>query len=141
MDRAVATEVLRRLHAAQGELYAGGSADTVRSVLTGDIEWHVPGRNAIAGDYFGIEAVIDYFVRRRDLAGGTFRMHPGELMVGSGDHVGVLTDGSAVIAGTAHEWSTLGLYRIRGLQIAACWLLPLHPDTFDAIWTGPALSA
>jgi hypothetical protein len=134
MERAIAEQVLRRLHAAQGTLYAGGNVDCVRPVLTEDIEWHVPGRNSIAGDYHGIEAVLGYFVRRRDLAKGTFRMQPGELMVGDGDHASVLTEGTAVIAGTERCWSTLGLYRIRGQRVAACWLLPLQPDVFDAIW-------
>jgi hypothetical protein len=63
-------------------------------------------------------------------------MHPGELMVGDGDHAGVLTDGTAVIAGIERRWSTLGLYRIRDRRVAECWLLPLDPAAFDAIWGG-----
>jgi ketosteroid isomerase-like protein len=134
MDRNHAERVLRRLHEAQAELYAGGDTDAVRAVLTDDVVWHVPGRNAIAGEYRGLEAVLAYFRRRRELAGGTFRMHPGEVLIGDGDHVGVLTDGTAVIAGTERRWSTLGLYRIRGERIAECRLLPLDPEAFDAIW-------
>src|SRR4051812_14769583 len=99
MDRAIAEDVLQRLHAAQGALYAGGDAEAVRAVLTEDVEWHVPGHNAIAGDYRGIGAVLGYFARRRDLAGGTFRMRPGEVLIGDGEHAGVLTDGIAVLAG------------------------------------------
>jgi len=136
MERAVAAEQLRRLHAAQGAFYAGEPADELRSVLTPDIVWHVPGSNAIAGSYEGIDAVLDYFARRRDLANRTFRMHPGELLVGDDDHVAVLTDGTAVIDGTEHHWSTVGLYRFRGDQIAACWLLPLDAAAFDRIWRG-----
>lgn len=134
MDRATAEQVLRRLHAAQGRLYSGGDPNEVRDVLTNRVEWHVPGRNAIAGDYYGIEAVLGYFLRRRDMAAGTFRMRPGELMVGDGDHVSVLTDGTAVLAGAERRWSTLGLYRIHEERVAACWLLPLQPNDFDAIW-------
>jgi uncharacterized protein len=136
MQRAVAERVLRRLHSAQGTLYAGGDPDRVREVLTGGVEWHVPGSNAIAGDYYGIEAVLGYFLRRRDLATGTFRMQPGELMVGDGNHASVLTDGTAVIAGAERRWSTLGLYQIDEERVAACWLLPLHPEEFDTIWSG-----
>jgi hypothetical protein len=98
----------------------------------------VPGRNAIAGDYHGIEAVLDYFARRRDLAGRTFRMHPGEVLQGDGDHVAVLTDGTATIDGVERRWSTVGLYRLRGERICACWLLPLDAQAFDAIWTPAA---
>jgi SnoaL-like domain len=94
----------------------------------------VPGRNAIAGDYRGIDAVLAYFARRRALADRTFRMHPGELLVGEGEHVASLTDGTATIGGVERRWSTVGLYRLRDGRVCACWLLPLDPETFDDIW-------
>ena len=97
--------------------------------------WVVPGRNAIAGEYRGLDAVIDYFTRRRELADRSFRMHPGEVLVGDGDHVAALTDGTATIDGVEHRWSTVGLYRLRDERVAACWLLPLDPAAFDAIWS------
>src|SRR5690348_17302947 len=114
VDRELAAAVLARLHAAQGAFYAGepGADAPLRALLTEDIAWHVPGRNAIAGDYVGVEAVMAYFARRRDLATRTFRMHPGELLAGAGDHVAVLTDGTAVIGGAERRWSTVGLYRL-----------------------------
>ena len=126
--------VLERLHAAQGAFYAGGDAGPLREVLTEDVEWHVPGRNAIAGDYRGFEQVLAYFARRRDLADRTFRLHPGEVLTGPGEHVAVLTDGTATIGGRDRRWSTVGLYRLRAGRVAACWLLPLDPDAFDEIW-------
>jgi hypothetical protein len=134
MDRDVAMKSLSRLHDAQGAFYAGGPAAPLRALLTADVVWHVPGQNAIAGVYSGIDEVMGYFARRRDIAAGTFRMHPGELLVGGGEHAAVLTDGTALLHGTEQSWSTLGLYRFRGHRVAACWLLPLDPDQFDRIW-------
>ena len=90
--------------------------------------------NAIAGDYRGVEAVMAYFARRRDHAARTFRMHPGDVLVGEGDRVAVLTDGTATIAGREERWSTVGLYRLRRRPVAGCWLLPLDPAAFDRIW-------
>ena len=83
-------------------------------MLTEDIVWVVPGRNAIAGEYRGLDAVLDYFTRRRELADRSFRMHPGDLLVGEGDHVAVLTDGTATIDGVERRWSTVGLYGCAG---------------------------
>src|SRR4051794_14257914 len=134
MERATAIAVLDRLHEAQGEFYAGGAEEPLRGVLAGDIEWHVPGRNAIAGHYRGIEAVMAYFARRRDHAARSFRMLPGEVLVGDGDHVAALTDGVARIGGREERWSTVGLYRLRGERVAACRLLPLDAAAFDRIW-------
>jgi ketosteroid isomerase-like protein len=136
MTRERAQRTLDRLHAAQAAFYAGGPAEPLRDVLTDDIVWVVPGRNAIAGEYRGLDAVIDYFTRRRELADRSFRIHPGDLLVGDGDHVAALTDGSATIEGIERRWSTVGLYRLSEERVAACWLLPLDADAFDAIWSG-----
>jgi len=51
------------------------------------------------------------------------------------NHIAVLTDGTAVIAGTERRWATVGLYRIEDARVAECWLLPLDPAAFDAIWS------
>jgi uncharacterized protein len=134
VERAAAEALLARLHAAQRDFYAGGTEEPLRALLQPDVEWHVPGRNAIAGDYRGIDAVMAYFARRRDHAARTFRMHPGEVLVGDGDHAAVLTDGTAVLQGREERWSTVGLYRFAGERIAGCWLLPLDPVAFDRIW-------
>jgi uncharacterized protein len=134
VDRAAALEVLARLHAAQGEFYSGGADGPLRTLLAPDVEWHVPGANAIAGDYRGIDEVMAYFARRRDHAERSFRMHPGDVLAGEGDRVAVLTDGTATIAGREERWSTVGLYRLAGERVAGCWLLPLDPAAFDRIW-------
>jgi len=126
--------LLDRMHAALGAFYTGGERKAVRELLTEDVEWHVPGHSPIAGDYHGVEAVLDYFARRRDLASATFRMFPRETLVGE-THVGVITDGSAVIAGAERRWTTLGLYRVKDGRVASCWLLPFDPDAFDSIWS------
>jgi ketosteroid isomerase-like protein len=134
VNRALALRVLRALHEAQGAFYAGGPDAPLREFLTPDIHWHIPGDNAIAGDYVGLEAVLAYFASRRALAAGTFRMHPGEVLSGDGEHVAVRTDGTATIGDTEHRWSTVGLYRLRGERVAACWLLALDQAVFDAVW-------
>jgi len=134
MDREEARRILARLHAAQGAFYAGGPEEPLRALLTEDIVWTVPGKNAIAGEYRGVQAVMAYFRRRRDLAARTFRMRPGDLLVGDGVRVAVLTDGSAVIGGVERRWSTVGLYELRDGRVAACWLLPLDVAAFDAAW-------
>jgi ketosteroid isomerase-like protein len=138
MTREQAERTLHDLHAAQAAFYAGcGGEAALRELLAEDVRWHVPGRNAIAGTHEGIDAVLAYFVRRRELAARSFRMHPGELLVGDGDHIAALTDGTATIAGELHRWSTVGLYRLEGSHIAEVWLLPLDPERFDRIWTNP----
>jgi ketosteroid isomerase-like protein len=135
MDREEARRILASLHEAQGAFYAGGPDEPLRALLADDIVWVVPGSNAIAGEYRGVAEVMAYFARRRDLAARSFRMHPGDLLTGDGDRVAVLTDGTATIGGVERRWSTVGLYRLRGGRVVACWLLPLDQAAFDAIWS------
>ena|SRR5579859_221633 len=135
MDRAAAKSLLARLHEAQNVMYGGGDPAALRALLTEDVEWHVPGTNAIAGAYRGQAEVFDYFRRRRALAANTTRLHPGDILVGEGDLIAALTGGSMVLNGREERWSTVGLYRVVEERIAACWLLPLDPVAFDRLWS------
>ena len=135
MDRAAAVALLDRLHRAQNEFYAGGSADVLDGLLTPGVTWTVPGHSPLAGIYRVRSQVLGYFSMRRDLAGGTFRLQRRDVLVGDGGRIAALTDGRVRMAGAEHHWSTVGLYDVAGRQVDACWLLPLDPIAFDAIWT------
>jgi uncharacterized protein len=136
MSRSALEAAVDRMHATLGAFYAGrADRSAVEPLFTADVAWHVPGASPIAGDHLGIDQVLGYFAHRREIASGTFQMHPRETLTGDGNHVGVLTDGTATIGGVPHRWSTLGLYRIVGDRIAECWLLPLDPPGFDAVWS------
>jgi ketosteroid isomerase-like protein len=135
MNRNEAVALLDRLHTAQNEFYAGGSGAALEQLLAPSITWTVPGDNRIAGTYRGLEEVLDYFRRRRDLADRTFQVRRRDVLVGDGDRVAALADGFATIRGVDHQWSTVGLYDVLDQQITACWLLPLDQLAFDAIWS------
>ncbi len=136
MNQAAAFAILERLHDAQNVFYTGGEDRTLRALLDPNIIWTVPGSSPIAGTYRGTDEVFDYFAARRDRAGGSFRMARRDVLVGEGSRIAALTDGTAVIGGAQHAWSTVGLYEIgERLTITACWLLPLDQTAFDAIWS------
>ncbi len=136
MQRDLAIDLLDALHAAQTAFHSGGSADELRALLDQRVVWRVPGDNAIAGTHTGIDEVIDYFARRRELAAGTFRMERRDVLTGDGDVIAALTDGLASIGGEECRWSTVGLYRFRNRKLVECTLLPLDSDEFDRIWSG-----
>ncbi|MEA2131803.1 MAG: hypothetical protein QOJ85_4694 [Solirubrobacteraceae bacterium] len=135
MNRDTAVVLLDRLHDAQNEFYAGGSAAALQQLLAPDITWTVPGHHRIAGTYRGPEEVFGYFRRRRDLADRTLHMKRRDVLVGDGDRLAALTDGFATIRNVDHRWSTVGLYEVIDQRIAACWLLALDQRAFDAIWS------
>ena len=135
MNRQAAVAMLDRLHRAQNEFYAGGTETELEKLLAPGVTWTIPGNSPIAGTYQGIDDVLEYFRRRRDIAHKTFRIEQRDILVGAGDRIAALNDGAATINGVEHHWSTVGLYEITDRQIGACWLLPLDPQVFDTIWS------
>ena len=125
--------ILEELHEAQALLYTDGDATAVERLLDPGIVWRVPGNNRIAGTYRGTDEVVAYMRRRRDLAGATFRMHPGEVLVGP-TRLAALIEGTVNREGRTHTWSTIGLYRLRDGRISECSLVPLDAAAFDEAW-------
>jgi acyl-CoA thioesterase FadM/ketosteroid isomerase-like protein len=126
-------EVVQEFLARQREMYAGGDLAPVGGLLAEDVVWHVPGTSPIAGDYRGRDAVIGYFRRRRELAGGSITVtksgeaHHDEALV-------QLADGRASLGGEQVVWRTAGVYRVAGGKIAEAWLVPLDQEDFDRLW-------
>jgi ketosteroid isomerase-like protein len=127
--------LVRDFHDAQGRFYAGGEVDPVAAYLADEVVWHIPGRNAIAGDHTGLAAVIAYFERRRALAKMTFRIDVREVLAND-DLVMQLADGVAERDGRRYDWRTVGVFRIAGGKIAECWLVPFDQYAFDEAWSG-----
>jgi uncharacterized protein len=126
--------VVREFHERQRRFYAGGDAEPLRAMLADDVVWHVPGRNPLAGDHRGIEAVMDYFARRRDLARATFRIQVHDVLA-SGDLVVQLAGGTAELGGSVVEWETVGVFRVRDGQLAEGRLVPFDQYLFDRVWS------
>ncbi|MBV9334296.1 MAG: RNA 2',3'-cyclic phosphodiesterase [Solirubrobacterales bacterium] len=126
--------VVRRFHEEQARMYAGGSIDAVRALLADDVVWHVPGASAIAGEHRGVDAVLEYFARRRDMMDGTFRVavHGASPIAG---RVVQLAGGRAVRRGEEVSWETVGVFRVAGGRIAEGWLIPFDQAAFDRIWS------
>lgn len=129
-----AIELLHRLHNAQQRFYTDGARDDLDAVLAPDVTWHIPGSSPIGGTHVGIDEVVRYMTARRELAAATFRIHPGEVMVG-GNHVARLTDGTVEIDDRRERWSTIGLYRVRGGRIREARLVAFDQGQFDRIWS------
>ncbi len=127
--------LVAELHRRQGEMYAGGSIDSVAELLSREVVWHVPGASPIAGDHRGVPKVIDYFQRRRQLADASMRLLPGQV-IADGDAVVQFVEGSAVLAGRHLTWKTVGIYRLdlEHREIREVWLVPLDLERFDQIW-------
>jgi ketosteroid isomerase-like protein len=70
-------ERLQRGMAAFGQ----GDADTMKSMMSPDIVWHVPGDNPLAGDYHGPDAVVEMLGESQRRSGG--QVEPIDVLVGA----------------------------------------------------------
>jgi [ribosomal protein S5]-alanine N-acetyltransferase len=131
---ATPAQVVDAFYAMQRRFYAGEAVDDdLTRFLAPGITWHVPGRNAIAGDYRGPDAVLAYFRRRRDLAKRSFVVIPRGTLADE-TRVVHFADGEAELEGQRRRWRTVGIFEVAGGRITECWLLPFDQAAFDAIW-------
>jgi ribosomal-protein-alanine N-acetyltransferase len=129
-----AAAVIDGFYTVQRRFYAGEPVEgELAELMAPDIGWHVPGHNAIAGDYRGREDVLGYFRRRRDLADRSFVITPRGTLADA-TRVVHFADGEAVLGGETRRWRTVGIFEVAGRRIAECWLLPFDQAAFDAIW-------
>ncbi|MGZ4176755.1 MAG: GNAT family N-acetyltransferase [Solirubrobacteraceae bacterium] len=132
---ATPAEIVDAFYAVQRRLYAGEPVqEDLAALLAPDVAWHVPGRNAIAGDYQGREEVLAYFCRRRDLARRSFVITPRGTLADA-TRVAHFADGEAVLGGETRRWRTVGIFEVAAGRIAECWLVPFDQHAFDEIWT------
>lgn len=126
-------ELIEELHRRQGAMYAGGAIEPVIELLAPQIVWHVPGQSPIAGEHRGLDAVVAYFERRRELARQRMRLEPGPIIAQRGVVV-QLIDGSLRAGVKELRWSTVGVYRVAERRVSEVWLLALDLDAFERIW-------
>ena len=98
--------------------FVQGDVAGLVGLFADDAVWHVPGANAMAGDYQGRDAIVAFLRRTAELTGGTYRV---ELLW--------------VVADDEH---TVAVYRARGerdgdraLDIEQALLVELR----DGLWT------
>jgi ribosomal-protein-alanine N-acetyltransferase len=129
-----AGQVVDRFYAIQRRFYAGEPVDEeLAELLAADVAWHVPGRNVIAGDYAGRDAVLAYFRRRRDLADRSFVVTPRGTLADT-SRVVHFADGEAMLSGETRRWRTVGIFEVAAQRISECWLVPFDQYAFDEIW-------
>lgn len=134
MSESGPARLIREFHDAQNQFYAGGEQVPVAAMLADDVVWHVPGRSPIAGEHRGLDDVLTYFARRRELAHASFRIEVRGI-VADAERAVVLAGGAVRREGQTAAWGTVAIFRIADERVAECWVVPHDQDAFDAIWS------
>jgi ketosteroid isomerase-like protein len=113
------------------EAFQTGNLDLLRDELFDpDIVWHSPGRNMLAGEFRGVDAVIASFVKQFEETGGTFKVEVHDIL-GSDDHAVALATVSAERNGKSMNEPYAHVCHFRDGKLTEAWILDFDPYKAD----------
>ena len=112
-------ELLRKGYDAFGK----GDMDTIRSLFAEDIVWHSPGRNPLAGDYKGVDAVLETFGKVFEMTGGTFRLEIHDI-IANDEHAVVLVRAMGERGGKKLDDKGVQVWHLKDGKATEQWLHP-----------------
>lgn len=123
-------DLVRKLYEARKT----GDDEGIRSCLADDVLWHEPDLDSEhTGDLQGQDAVLALIRRANELTGGTFRLHPSEVVT-NGEHAVALVEWSATQEGASLEGREVAVYRIREGRIVEASFHQDDPDLDRRFW-------
>lgn len=117
-----AVELVRQGYAA----FNAGDFSTLSAILSRDVVHHAPGSSQIAGEYKGIDTVLDYYRKLGELTGGSLRADLIDVHSDGRGHVMALHQASATRNGVTRVARESILFTVLGERIVE--LLELHAD-------------
>ncbi len=114
------------------ELFGQGDMETLQTLWTDDIVWHIAGNTKISGDHIGAAGILGMFGSLMEVTEGTFRV---ELQSAFADDINgfSLHKATAERAGESYElWFVLG-YRFESGKFAEIWNFPYDQALGDKL--------
>jgi len=102
------------------DAFSRGDMETLREVFHPQLVWHSPGRNQLAGDHRGVEAVLGFFGRTMELTGGTFRVEVHDV-VANDEHVVGLNSVAAQRDGKTLNGRNALVFHVRDGRATEVW--------------------
>ena len=115
--------------------FAQGDIATVLELFDEDIDWHVPGRSPLSGDYHGHEGVLGFFTKSMELSGGTLKVDVDDV-VADGDRVVVFSTVSAQRNGRSLSTPEVHCWRLADGKAVAFREFQGDQQSEDEFWIG-----
>ena len=126
MQREDHVSVIRSLLAA----FATNDRALMDKAVTPDLVYHVPGHSPLAGDYHGLDAVLQLFQTFAEMLGGTLQVSAHDLMANDSHGVVMLKE-SAQRNGRHLDFEVIDVYHFRDGRISEAWTTPHDQARFD----------
>lgn len=114
------------------EAFAAGDMATMDQLIADDAIWHTSGRNPLAGDYKGKEAIFENWARlRQETEAFQQDMH---AILADDDHVVALVDVTAARGGKTLKGQQVLVFHVIDGKASEVWAVSTDPYAFDALW-------
>ena len=114
--------------------FGNGDLGALSQFLAEDVEWHVPGRGPLAGDYQGIAEVIALFSKISELSGGTARFTMDDVLA-NGNHMISLATITAERAGKQYQDKLVHVMRVHDGTATEVWTYAADPFAAEEFWS------
>ena len=104
------------------DAFTTGDVNLLRELFHQDAVWHAPGRNPVAGDYQGVEAILGFFARTMEVTGGTFRVELHDV-VANDEHAVAIYVSRGQREGRTLDTKEVLVQHIRNGRITETWQL------------------
>jgi hypothetical protein len=109
-----------------------GDFAKIIALLASDVRWRVTGPGPLAGDYTGPHEIGRFFARMGEVYADSFRLRVLDIL-GSDEHVVVLTSEEGGYRGDRVAWRSAHVYRFEGARCVE--FLSFQDDSFIDFWT------
>ncbi|MFL5798745.1 MAG: nuclear transport factor 2 family protein [Actinomycetota bacterium] len=114
------------------DAFRAGDTEALDRLIDEDVVWHVPGRNPLAGEVRGRDALFEWFDRLRKATDGTFVLEEYDVL-GNDEHVVALSRMSAVKAGRSVGVDVISVFHYRDGRQHERWFLPEDSESWDRL--------
>ena len=129
MTENVYESVVRRAY----QDFESGDLDLLGVVMGQDVVWHEPGRSGLAGDYKGLEAVLDFLGQLKARSGGTFSIEVLDVL-SEPERAVVLQRETAIRNGKALDVVAAVDFEIHHGRITEVTVYQADTYQFDEFW-------
>jgi uncharacterized protein len=112
--------------------FAKGDFAVLNDLFAEDVLWHEPGRNQLAGDYRGRDAVYEFFGRLMELTEGSLRLDI-QTVFADDEHGVALVASSASRGGRSVTAKDAHIFRLRDGMVVEFWNASTNPYAYDEL--------
>jgi ketosteroid isomerase-like protein len=115
------------------ETFGAGNVDQMDQYFAKDIKWHVSGGSSLAGDYDGIDGVMEFFGKLMQGSGGTFRLSVHDVLAND-EHGAALLEAHAEREGRTLDQKVVHVFHFKDGMASEFWGFPENTTRTDEFW-------